>query len=59
MYDHLLVLSDSLKEKDVQPTSQSRQDIMNCLKDPIPLWLEFKESLGVTARYRIMYQDIV
>ena len=33
MYDHVLALSDSLKEKDVQSTSQSCQDIMNCLKD--------------------------
>ena len=38
MYDHLVALSDSLKEKYVQSTSQGRQDIMNCLKDLIPLW---------------------
>ena len=37
MYDHVLSLSDSLKEKDAQSTSQSRQDIMNYLKDLIPL----------------------
>ena len=59
MYDHVLALSDSLKEKDVQSNSQSRQDTMNCLKGLIPLWLEFKESLGVTARYRIMYLEMV
>ena len=59
MYDHVLALSDSLKEKDVQSTSQSRQDIMNCLKDLIPLWLGSEENRGVTARYRIMYQEMV
>ena len=59
MYDHVLALSDSLKEKDVQSTGQSRQDIMNFLKDLIPLWSEIKKSLGVTARYRIMYLEIV
>ena len=48
---------ESLKEKDLQSTSQSHQDIMNCLKDLIPLWPEFKESLGVTARCRIMYPE--
>ena len=59
MYDHVLAFSYSLKEKNVQSTSQSRQDIMNCLKDLIPLRLEFKESLGVTARYQIMYVEVV
>ena len=50
IYDHVLGLSDSLKEKDAQSTNQSgRQDIMNCLKDLIPLWLELEESLGLTA----------
>ena len=53
------VLSDSLKEKDVQSTNQNRQDIMNCLKNLISLWLEFEESLGVTARYWIMYVEMV
>ena len=38
MYDHVLALSDSLKEKDVQSTSQSHPDVMNCLKSLIPLW---------------------
>ena len=32
MHDHVLALSDSLKGKDVQSTSQSRQDIMNCFE---------------------------
>ena len=48
-----------MKEKDVQSTNQCRQDILNCLKDLIPLWLEFEESLGVTARYWIMYLEMV
>ena len=56
---YILALSDSLKEKDVQSTNQSCQDIMNCLKDLIPLWLEFEESLGLTARYWIMYIEMV
>ena len=39
IHGHVLALSDSLKEKDVQSTSQSRQDVMNCLKSLILLWL--------------------
>ena len=59
IYDYILALSDFLKEKDVQSTNQSRQDLMNCLKDLIPLWLEFKENLRVTSIYCIMYLEIV
>ena len=59
IYDHVIALSGSLKEKDFQSTNQSHQDIMNCLKDLIHLWLEFEESLGVTARYWNMKLEMV
>ena len=59
VFDHILALSDSLKEKDVWSTNQSHQDLMNCLKDLIPPWLELEENLGVTWIYCIMYLEIV
>ena len=47
---YILALSDSLKEKDVQSTDQSCPDIMNCLKDLIPLMVRIRREPGINCK---------
>ena len=57
--DHLNILLDALETTDSQAANSHIKDVKVDLKGLLPMWIDFVETLGVTANFWLMYIEMV